>query len=769
MAPPAIASALPLIPASAPPAPADPYAFMSAASTGFPLHAAAAAASSASLYAHHSLLAGAGNGIPAGPFQIRILGVPTVGAKSRVETQIKLCLQLVSASACVGKRRCGRGGARLVEPSSMSEERDTLWLHGKVICASDPEKIVKVCSGCVQRETKRASRRKYPPKPLPADPVTLPTPPASVSNSPTPRPASATAPANPPVSDILMSERKTMLIHAPPVLDFASGDAMLPLRIPCYCRHHKEKLGFILQFELRDTQGRVVAKGESAPILITDDHKTSKKSQPKETEATEANAIARCSSILFAHVTSWPARHSPANHICNLVLGYLASRVGHAAIAAHVTHIGHFAASRLEAQQQQHQDVQMFGADLLSQVMYLPNMSSAPNSASALLSSVQSPPASMATAAESGDTYARKRPRVTPPPLLAHAGGSGQASQVASPISPPHTAHGSPGLAGGVPLGNLVFAPAASTSPSPQRLPPVPSGTISPSSLSFGSNSSTSATAADIEAFTAAIQQPFMAALQLPTSVAQAQANPAMAAMTTMQPLTLPIVASTATAVDANALMFQQFATSQQQQQPIPLAQFLQAAGAISAVVPQHPPMGVMTAQQQQQQPLAMSMPAAPEPASTSWLPKLERVVPNEGPLQGGIEVTVLGTGFNESLTVQFGSVPAHTVYWSPNTLVCTVPPGTQPGPVPVVIKQVADLGLTDTNQAQAPPVTFTYKDGMHALDKHLQEFLVDSVFHDVGGEQQQQQDESGDDSAFDMSDEDEYSRSVCPSPTPLH
>jgi len=28
------------------------------------------------------------------------------------------------------------------------------------------------------------------------------------------------------------------------ILDFGSGAVILPMRITCYCRHHKEKLGF---------------------------------------------------------------------------------------------------------------------------------------------------------------------------------------------------------------------------------------------------------------------------------------------------------------------------------------------------------------------------------------------------------------------------------------------------------------------------------------------------------------------------------------------
>lgn len=48
----------------------------------------------------------------------------------------------------------------------------------------------------------------------------------------------------------------------------------LPLRIACYCRHHGEKLGFNVIFTLKDYQNRPVAQTMSHPIMITDDHKT---------------------------------------------------------------------------------------------------------------------------------------------------------------------------------------------------------------------------------------------------------------------------------------------------------------------------------------------------------------------------------------------------------------------------------------------------------------------------------------------------------------
>jgi hypothetical protein len=50
----------------------------------------------------------------------------------------------------------------------------------------------------------------------------------------------------------------------------------LPLRITCYCRHIKEKIGFKLLLRLREGEN-VLTETFSPPIMITDDHKTNKK------------------------------------------------------------------------------------------------------------------------------------------------------------------------------------------------------------------------------------------------------------------------------------------------------------------------------------------------------------------------------------------------------------------------------------------------------------------------------------------------------------
>lgn len=68
--------------------------------------------------------------------------------------------------------------------------------------------------------------------------------------------------------------------------------------------------------------------------------------------------------------------------------------------------------------------------------------------------------------------------------------------------------------------------------------------------------------------------------------------------------------------------------------------------------------------------------------------PKLNRLIPTQAPISGGIEVTILGTDFRPGMTVMFGDMPAKDVqYWSPNTLICTLPAVSHPGAVVVSIR----------------------------------------------------------------------------------
>ncbi|KAG0168641.1 SPT3 Dosage dependent suppressor of Ty-induced promoter mutations-like protein [Apophysomyces sp. BC1015] len=78
-----------------------------------------------------------------------------------------------------------------------------------------------------------------------------------------------------------------------------------------------------------------------------------------------------------------------------------------------------------------------------------------------------------------------------------------------------------------------------------------------------------------------------------------------------------------------------------------------------------------------------------PSPQPAADRPQLQRLIPSEGPTYGGIEVTILGSGFRPGLTCLFGEVAAATThYWSPNTLVCILPPAADPGAVVVSFKE---------------------------------------------------------------------------------
>jgi hypothetical protein len=68
--------------------------------------------------------------------------------------------------------------------------------------------------------------------------------------------------------------------------------------------------------------------------------------------------------------------------------------------------------------------------------------------------------------------------------------------------------------------------------------------------------------------------------------------------------------------------------------------------------------------------------------------PTIHKLIPNEGPKAGGIEVTCLGSGFCQGLEVMFGDSKATTTtFWGETSLVCLLPPSAFAGTVPVTFK----------------------------------------------------------------------------------
>ncbi|CDO72755.1 hypothetical protein BN946_scf184994.g7 [Trametes cinnabarina] len=199
--------------------------------------------------------------------------LPEGGTKSRVETQIRLTVDLAHASSSSGEPlKYDKVGSwkwlRLPKGTSTKKRtrkegkidaatEDTLYLTADITCATPPHTRVTACSSCQAREAKRVARKiAARVRPVRSD--------SDSQEEPRIIPGKG---RHEDTSNVLQ-------FNCPEVLDFSSGSVILPLRITCYCRHHREKVGFNLHFTMLDHMGRVVGTGTTKPIMITDDHKS---------------------------------------------------------------------------------------------------------------------------------------------------------------------------------------------------------------------------------------------------------------------------------------------------------------------------------------------------------------------------------------------------------------------------------------------------------------------------------------------------------------
>lgn len=199
--------------------------------------------------------------------------IPPGGTKSRVETQVRLTVDLAHASASSGEPlKYDRVGSWkwLRLPKGTSTKRrtrkegiidaspeDTLHLTTEITCASPPHTKVTCCSSCQAREAKRIERK-----------LAARVRPARSDDE------SGEEPLLIPGRGKHEDTSKLIQFNCPEVLEFSTGTVVLPLRITCYCRHHREKTGFNVHFAMYDHSGRLVGSGITRPIMITDDHKS---------------------------------------------------------------------------------------------------------------------------------------------------------------------------------------------------------------------------------------------------------------------------------------------------------------------------------------------------------------------------------------------------------------------------------------------------------------------------------------------------------------
>ncbi|KAJ7593900.1 hypothetical protein C8J56DRAFT_820143 [Mycena floridula] len=191
--------------------------------------------------------------------------------KSRVETQVRLTVDLADNSSSADPYKYDKVGSwkwlKLPEGTATKKKsrkqvktepapEDILYLSTSVSCASPPHNPVLSCSSCQAREAKRVAKK-----------IAARVKPPSDTDSGGEDGKSGKRWQHEDTTSIIQ-------FNCSQSVDFSTGSVILPLRITCYCRHHREKLGFTVHFTMMDHNGRIVGSGSTKPIMITDDHKT---------------------------------------------------------------------------------------------------------------------------------------------------------------------------------------------------------------------------------------------------------------------------------------------------------------------------------------------------------------------------------------------------------------------------------------------------------------------------------------------------------------
>ncbi|KAI7884828.1 hypothetical protein K492DRAFT_142497 [Lichtheimia hyalospora FSU 10163] len=509
------------------------------------------------------------------PWHIRVLGLPSSGAKSRVETQIKVCIQLVNSNNelanefshlrlpehMVAKEKLKRKHQKGDDRSALVESK-VLRLEAAVVCDSHPDNEIIMCTSCVHRERKRLKRKRD-------NKVAR----AANKEGNAAKLAALFANDLPNLEDeevMAQERRKILLFNCSEYIEFNEGEATLPTRVTCYCRHHSEKIGFRIVFTVKDSQNHVLATGRSPPIMITDDHKSSKVQTAAAAVATANNAAAA-------------ARKRTRSEF----------------------------------------DVPEVPSSVKRKALNDGETDSGVSSPSPIVSA---PP----TPTSQGDDVPS-----SPKRKQQHHNGS-----IATSSPSNHSSSGAQSFLSHQPSQSSSFSNNIQQIPQGElfdflhsedinmdHLLQAPSTTVPESSHQASVSNSSSSSSTNTTQRHVPLQSPFSA----------------------------PLYRSRRTN-GVNGM-----GCSQQQQQ-------WQASNLYARM----------------QQKNAMM-----ERTKSSNLPKLHRLIPSEGPIYGGAEVTVLGANFYEGLTCMFGENPAMPTHcWSANTLLCILPPAANAGPVVVSFKE---------------------------------------------------------------------------------
>lgn len=549
---------------------------------------------------------------------------------------LELDVMLVCSSAMTTDENLERAKARARQLTAV-ERQETRQAMSADGAASDEDEVkpleggeVNICSRCMERERKRAARKKV----KKADEeetwakdehmrvIVFNTSelkdwqPLSSNSTPS---GSRTSSSSPPAPE-------------------GALEVDLPMRIACYCRHHNEKVGFRyvqpLQvisrnsrpsrviFTLKDYKDEVVAQAVTSSVMITDDHKA----HPMPTHLGAQQSIPEGG--------PFPTQML-GMQVC---MGDMAPQ--EAAVLG--PHRHHLAGGIVFSSAQ---------SDLPG-----PHGSSVPfrlsHSSSDLQSLRQNYVSPFAPTSNAGTHMRHNSASATPRTLSRQASPSGATGPVSKKRKPSGSGRLPPGLTmtrldtAAAQLGHdSVFIGTGPTSPA---YPPPGHGSHLPPDDHF----STPSAAPRRAHYGTNPPTPTTAGFHTPGQRSEISDG---------------ISASQIYSAPSSAF---------QSRAPSPVGAFRAA----------HPPMYNKQAQMAQAVTNGLiGLPLAMDPQRP---PRIHKLVPAEGPKSGGIEVTCLGSGFCQGLEVMFGDMPATTTtFWGDTALVCLLPPSVQPGPVIVSFK----------------------------------------------------------------------------------
>lgn len=229
------------------------------------------------------------------PYKLNLLNLPSY---SRVETQIKLKLSIFPPPPelllHIPKDLISKSKFCLPNDINLSPIilKNLLYMDAYVL-TSDTSNSCNVCSRCIKREQKRASRRKTEGDLLNSNSINL---------DDNEKKFNSWSDENMMKKAIIFNCKEIVSFPSPSGLNNDSKNMELSARIICYCRHHRESNGFKLLFVIKNGLGQVVAKTLSSPIMIMDRKKnnsTTNNTNIIKTES-EINSLVNSSTNLQA-------------------------------------------------------------------------------------------------------------------------------------------------------------------------------------------------------------------------------------------------------------------------------------------------------------------------------------------------------------------------------------------------------------------------------------------------------------------------------------